>query len=94
MTIGPYSVIKYSLNIQVYIDSDINVNDNKCMLYTGLCSIYQVTMSPELRHKERNNVLSLRNNERWHLTWYIEHHPLYLLTASFLKIMLGTIISL
>ena len=25
----------------------------------GLCSIYQVTMSPELRHKERNNVLSL-----------------------------------
>ena len=29
----------------------------------GLCSIYQgiyqVTMSPELRHKKRNNVLSL-----------------------------------
>ena len=35
----------------------------------------QVTMSPELRHKERNNVLLLWNNERWHLTWYIEHHP-------------------
>ena len=41
----------------------------------GLCSIYQETMSPELRHKERNSVLSLWNNERWHLTWYIEHHP-------------------
>ena len=41
----------------------------------GLCSIYQVTKSLELRHKERNNVLSLRNNERWHLTWYIGHHP-------------------
>ena len=27
---------------------------------------------PESRHKERNNVLSLWNNERWHLTWYIE----------------------
>ena len=25
----------------------------------GICSIYQVTMSPELRHKKHNNVLSL-----------------------------------
>ena len=41
----------------------------------GLCSIYQVTMSPELRHKELNNILSQGNNERWLLTWYIEHHP-------------------
>ena len=41
----------------------------------GLYSIYQVTMSPELSHKERDNVLSFCNNERWHLTWYIEHHP-------------------
>ena len=29
------------------------------LMIMGLCSIYQVTMSPELRHKERNNVLSL-----------------------------------
>ena len=45
--------------------------------FYGLCSIYQVTMSPEFRHKERNNVQSLWNNERWHLIWYIEHHPIW-----------------
>ena len=27
--------------------------------HAGLCSIYQLTMSSELRRKERNNVLSL-----------------------------------
>ena len=49
-----------------------NVNKNsKRLIYKHSCktnyniiirwfnSIYQVTMSPELRHKERNNVLSL-----------------------------------
>ena len=41
----------------------------------GLCLIYQVTISPELHHKGRHNVQSLWNDERWHLTWYIEHHP-------------------
>ena len=47
--------------------------------FFGLSSIYQVTMCPELLHKERNNVLSLWNNvnEQWHLTWYIEHHPVF-----------------
>ena len=36
--------------------------------------IPEVTMSPGLRQKECNNVLSLWNNERWHLTWYIDNH--------------------
>ena len=38
------------------------------MLVT-VCPIYQVTMSPELRHKERNNVLLLieiMNNDTSH----------------------------
>ena len=51
-------------------------------------TVYQVTMSLELCHKERNNVLSLRNNERWHLTRYTEHHPTFQMFTSGLSIFL------
>ena len=43
----------------------------------GCVQFDQVTMSPDLRHKERHNGLSLWNNERWHLTLYVEHHPMF-----------------
>ena len=70
----------YFSYISPYNNGLINTEGKKCKSWDvlsnwGLCSTYQVTMSPKLRHKESKNVLSLWNNERWHLTWYIEHHP-------------------